>query len=169
MVKKSLLVIAVILIIIQFIRPGKNLTDDRTKDISNNYPVPGTVNSLLQRACNDCHSNKTNYPWYAEVQPLGWWINYHITDGKKELNFSTFTGRPIAVQNHKFEEVIEMVEEKKMPLHSYTWFGMHHDAELSDEEREIIMGWARGQMNSLKMKYPADSLILKRKVAPAVK
>ncbi len=65
---------------------------------------------------------------------------------------------PLFVQNHKFEEVIEMVEEKEMPLPSYTNFGLHSEANLTDEQRKLIMDWAKAQMTYLKNTYPADSL-----------
>ena len=88
---------------------------------------------------------------------------HHVDDGKKHLNFSTFTKLPIAVQNHKLEEVIETVEEKEMPLESYTALGLHKEANLTDAQRQLIIEWAKTQMATLKANYPADSLIMKRR------
>ena len=158
MLKKVLIGLGIILIIIQFIRPDKNESNDLTNDITTKYPVPEDVNHLLQVSCNDCHSNKTEYPWYANVQPVAWWLNDHVVDGKKHLNFSDFTKMPLFVQNHKFEEVVEMLEKKEMPLPSYTNLGLHSEANLSDEQRTKIIDWAKSQMNYLKNTYPADSL-----------
>lgn len=160
---KILLAVVVLLIAIQFIRPAKNVSDDRTYDISTKYHVPIQVNSILQSACNDCHSNKTTYPWYAEIQPAGWWLADHVNEGKRELNLSTFTQLPIAVQNHKLEEMIEMVKEGEMPLPSYTYLGLHPEANLTTEQRELIVRWAEHQMDSLKATYPPDSLLMKRR------
>lgn len=167
MKKKILLGLAAILILIQFFHPEKNESNDKTHDISTKYAVPVQVNHLLEVACNDCHSNKTTYPWYSQIQPVAWWMNHHVEDGKRHLNFSTFASLPIAVQNHKFEETIEMVKEKEMPLASYTFLGLHKEANLSDEERTMIIDWAKAQMDTLKAQYPADSLILKRRNPPA--
>ena len=130
MIKKILGVLLLILIVIQFFRPEKNDSNDMTYDISTKYKVPENVDHLLQVSCNDCHSNKSEYPWYANVQPIAWWLNDHINDGKRHLNFSEFTKKPIAEQNHKLEETIEMVEEHEMPLKSYTNFGLHAEANL---------------------------------------
>jgi hypothetical protein len=163
---KIAIALLVILVIIQFFRPEKNLSNDETRGIATAYAVPENVGGILQKACNDCHSNKTVYPWYAEVQPVSWWINSHIEEGKDELNFSTFTARRIASQNHKFEEIIELVKEGEMPLPSYTWLGMHPDANLTDEEKDEIISWAEQQMDKLKEQYPADSLVLRRTNAP---
>jgi len=160
---KILLALAAILILIQFFRPAKNLSDVRTHDISTKYLLPDSVTAILKVACNNCHSNRTEYPWYAEVQPIAWWLNYHVTDGKGHLNFSSFTSRPIAVQNHKFEETMEMVKEGEMPLPSYTWLGLHPEAKLTTQQRQLLVNWAQTQMDSLKVQYPPDSLVLKRR------
>ena len=163
MIKKILLALLVLLIIIQFFRPDKNESNDQTYAVSTMYKVPQEVDQILQVACNDCHSNKTEYPWYSNFQPAAWWLDEHVQDGKKHLNFSNFTQLPIAVQNHKFEEVIETVEEKEMPLESYTYLGLHAEANLSEQQRETLIDWAKSQMAYLKANFPADSLVLKRR------
>jgi len=163
MVKKILLGILILLVVIQFFRPEQNLSDDNTHHISKMYVVPAEVSDVLKVACNDCHTNKTTYPWYSNVQPVAWWLDHHVTDGKRHLNFSAFTNTSIARQNHKFEEIIETVEEAEMPLPSYTWLGLHPEANLTDAQKKTIMDWAQQQMDLLKEKYPADSLEMKRR------
>lgn len=163
MLKKILIGLLILLVLIQFFQPEKNDSNDLTFDISKKYDIPSDLNHLFQVSCNDCHSNKTEYPWYASVQPVAWWINDHVEHGKKDLNFSKFTNLPLFVQNHKFEEMIEMVDEKEMPLPSYTNFGLHPEANLSDEQRKMITDWAKTQMEYLKTNYPADSLVFPKK------
>jgi hypothetical protein len=163
MLKKILLALLALLVIIQFFRPARNLSDDNMASISTKYVLSDSVETILRKACYDCHSNKTVYPWYANVQPVAWWLNNHIEEGKGELNFSSFTTRPLAIQFHKFEETIEEVEEGEMPLESYTWLGFHPDADLTDAERETLVSWAKAQMDTLKQQYPPDSLVRKRR------
>ncbi len=163
MLKKILLSLLAVLILIQFFHPEKNTGGDKTNDITTQYPVPENISILFDKACNDCHSNTTRYPWYSKIQPIDWWTAGHVNDGKRHLNFSEFTKRNIAVQNHKLEEIIETVKEHEMPLPSYTWLGMHPEADLSDDERIAISDWAAAQMDSLKKKWPADSLVMKRR------
>lgn len=163
MIKKILWVILILLVVIQFIRPDKNDSNDTTYAISTKYDVPENVEHLLQISCNDCHSNKTEYPWYANVQPVAWWLDGHIQDGKRHLNFSEFTNRPLAIQYHKFEETVEMVEEHEMPLDSYTNLGLHPEANLTDEQRQELILWAKDQMAHMKNNYPPDSLVRKRR------
>jgi Haem-binding domain len=163
MYKKILLGVLVLFILIQFIKPEQNLSGDDTYHISTKYIVPNDVQNILKVACNDCHTNQSEYPWYAKIQPVAWFMNHNITDGKRHYNLSTFAKLPIAVQNHKFEETIEQVEKHEMPDKSYTYFGLHPQAKLSDAQRQILISWARAQMDTLKTKYPEDSLIMKKR------
>lgn len=163
MLKKILLGLLVVLIVIQFIRPEKNESGENANNIATAYQIPANIKGMFETACNDCHSNTTRYPWYSNIQPVAWWLDSHVTGGKYHLNFSEFTNRNIAYQNHKLEEIIEMVKEKEMPLPSYTWMGMHQSANLSDEERAAITSWASQKMDSLKAVWPADSLVMKRR------
>ncbi|WP_028663818.1 heme-binding domain-containing protein [Runella zeae] len=163
MLKKILIGLGIVLVAIQFVRPERNLSDDRTYDVSTKYAVPEDVKQILAVACNDCHSNKTEYPWYANIQPVAWFLDHHVTDGKRHLNFSNFTSRSVAYQNHKFEETIEMVKEGEMPLASYTYLGLHAGANLTDQQKQSLINWAQANMDSLKAQYPADSLVMRRK------
>jgi Haem-binding domain len=166
MKKKILLGFLALFIIIQFIRPEKNQSDDQLNAVSKKYEVPEKVEEILKVACYDCHSNSTRYPWYANVQPTAWWLAHHVDEGKHHLNFSDFITRPIAVQNHKFEEIAEEVEKKGMPMAEYTYLGMHPEAKLTDEQRKTLVDWAHAQMDSLKAQYSPDSLVLKRRSPP---
>lgn len=156
--KGILVVLLIIFVLIQFIRPEKNKSEGISpNDISTIYPVPDSIQSILKVACNDCHSNNTKYPWYAEIQPVTWWLNNHIVDGKKDLNFSEFAKYRIRRQYIKFEQIIELVKENAMPLASYTW--IHKDAILSDREKQAIINWSESMRDSIKANYPPDSLI----------
>jgi hypothetical protein len=141
MLKKIALTLLVALILIQFISPKKNLATTRTpQHIENTYAVPANVQAILARACYDCHSDSTRYPWYNRVQPVAWWLANHVDEGKNELNFSQFGGYTKKRKDHKLEELTEMVKEGEMPLNSYTW--MHGDAKLTAEERTALIAWA---------------------------
>src|SRR5438477_13054363 len=109
--KKVLIALLAIFVLIQFIRPAKNKSDKTSEnDISTKYKVPGDVSKILKASCYDCHGNNTVYPWYAEIQPVAWWLNDHITEGKKELNFSEFTSYPIRRQHKKLEEINDQIK-----------------------------------------------------------
>jgi len=163
MLRKILLVLGIAFIAIQFFPVEKNDSNDQTYAMSTMYQLDDNIKQMLVVACNDCHSNTTNYPWYGNVQPVAWWLADHIDHGKRDLNFSEFTNLPLAIQYHKFEEIVEKVEKKEMPLESYTKFGLHADANLSDEQRGQLINWAKAQMSHMKATYPADSLVRKRR------
>lgn len=161
MIKKILLVLLAALIVIQFIHPKKNKNEGPQPNyIGNIFNIPEDVKTILAKACNDCHSNNTRYPWYANLQPVHWWLENHIKEGKKKINYDEFTNRPLRYQYHKMEETIEMVKEGEMPLNSYTW--THKDAKLTDEEKSKLTGWAQSVMDTMKARYPIDSLVRKK-------
>ena len=159
--KKILIGLLVILIVMQAFRPAKNTSNDTSKDISKTYAVPENVKVILAKACNDCHTNSTRYPWYAEVQPVSWWLNDHIKEGKREFNLNEFDGYRIARQYKKMEECMEQLKEGEMPLPSYTL--IHKDAILTDTEKQTLLNWCEVVRDSIKARYPADSLVIKKR------
>ncbi|UEG51164.1 heme-binding domain-containing protein [Ferruginibacter lapsinanis] len=161
-IKVFLLILLCAFVIIQFFHPAKNedtKQDGVIKDIATVFSVPDSVKNILQTSCYDCHSNSTKYPWYASFQPVDWWLNNHIQEGKKELNFSEFASYRIRRQYKKFDEIIKEVKEDEMPLSSYTL--IHTDAKLSDGQKKLLIDWATGLRAQMKAQYPADSLVKK--------
>ena len=99
------------------IRPAKNQnTEVQKNDISTVMSIPEDVSNILQASCYDCHSNYTTYPWFDEVQPVYWWVNNHIEEGKHHLNFSEWATYTPKRQAHKMHEIAEQVEEGEMTL-----------------------------------------------------
>ena len=140
--KKILLILLAILVGIQFFHPEKNQSlKTEPRDIFAHYPASDNVKQLVNMTCYDCHSNSTVYPWYSNIQPVAWWLNHHIEEGKKELNFSEFAAYTPKKADHKLEEAIENIEKKEMPLESYTL--VHHDADLTGAQRDTIIEWMK--------------------------
>lgn len=161
MLKKILLFLLAALVIIQFIHPKKNKSEgNQPNAVASVYAIPTDVNEILVKTCNDCHTNNTVYPWYSKIQPVDWWLDKHVKDGKRELNLDEYTHRPLRYQYHKMEEIAEQVKEGEMPLDSYTW--MHKDAKLTEAEKNKLIAWADGIREQMKAKYPMDSLVRKK-------
>lgn len=160
--KITAITLLVILILIQFYpKPVKNQSGLKGDNfIGNNFTISDSVNKVLTTACYDCHSNQTVYPWYTNVQPIALYLNDHVIEGKRKLNFSTFTNYNLAKQFHKLEEVEEMITEAEMPLTSYTL--IHWDASLTNNEKQLLINWSQDLRNQMKAKYPIDSLIRKK-------
>ena len=147
-IKVALLVIVVLFIAIQFFRidqTGPPVTDSETLEAALN--VPADISLILGRSCNDCHSHKTIYPWYANFQPAGWFLQNHIAHGSEHLNFSIFNTYSADKKAKKLDEICEEVRSERMPLPSYLW--IHRDAVLSDSERQAVCEWTELERNRL--------------------
>ncbi|WP_199119403.1 heme-binding domain-containing protein [Pedobacter sp. ASV28] len=138
--KKLLLVLVLILLGIQLFRPEKNISIAVPAQAISPTLVPMQVGTILKTSCYDCHSNNTSYPWYSHIQPIAWWLNSHIKDGKRHLNFDEFESYPIVKQKKKLGEIAATVKSEEMPLSSYTL--IHRNASLSKAEQQIIVNWA---------------------------
>ena len=156
-IKTVLIILLIALIIIQFIRPAENKNEEIAQEnITANYPIPDSLQKTLKVSCYDCHSNTTVYPFYFKIQPVAWFLNNHIQDGKKHFNFSTFSTYPVWRQYDKFKDIVEQIKKDEMPLTSYTL--IHRDAILSADQKIAIIDWSNAQMKEMEAKYPADSL-----------
>ncbi len=154
--------IAALLVMAQFIRSPRN--EPQGMDLhpmTDRYRIPPDINDIFRVACYDCHSDSTRYPWYANVQPVGWWLNSHIRDAQRGLNFSEFSSYPLRRQFGKFRDIVEQINKGEMPLSSYTL--IHSDARLSKEQSARIVAWAESMMDTMKARYPADSLVRKQR------
>ncbi|MBI3259179.1 MAG: heme-binding domain-containing protein [Ignavibacteriae bacterium] len=159
--KKILYVLLAAAVLVQFFRPIRNLgSSSSPQDITHTTSVPSDVQAILTKSCYDCHSDHTEYPWYANIQPIGWWMTDHINEGKQELNFSQFNTYSISRKMRKFHHIEEEVEEGEMPLDSYLW--IHGNAELSPTQKKLVIEWAIENRMVLEKQYP-DSIPKKRK------
>jgi hypothetical protein len=150
-----------VFIVIQFFRPAKNhWNGPAANEIQKQFLVPAEVQEVTRNACYDCHSNNTNYPWYAEVMPVGWILADDIHDGKSELNFDEFGSYRPMRQYRKFREIQEQIESREMPMPSYVM--MHKKADLSEETKTLLISWTIAMRDSMKAHYPVDSLEPKR-------
>ena len=138
-VKVSLLILLLVFLVMQFVRPVKNNGGYESVIFFENETRPSSdVGLLLKENCYDCHSDQTQYPWYAEIAPISFFLNDHIKEGKKELNFSNWKEYSPKRKDHKLEELIEKIEEQEMPLESYTL--MHGN--MNEEDRNLVIQWA---------------------------
>lgn len=161
MIRTILLVVILLFIGLQFFRPAKNNSGDTHKSIASLYDVSPRVDSILQRSCMDCHSNKTIYPWYAQVEPVGWWLGNHIKNGKRHLNFDNFASMRVAMQKKRMEDCLEQLKNDDMPLSSYTL--IHRNAILTEADKDTLSGWCQGIIDRIKATYPPDSLVLPKR------
>jgi hypothetical protein len=141
---RILLLVVIVLVAIQFV-PIDRSTPEVEKDhdfiVSTSAPVE--VANILTTSCYDCHSYNTNYPWYANIAPVSWWLKNHINEGREHLNFSEWSTYSAKKADHKLEECMEEVEEGEMPLSSYTI--THQDAKLTKEQKDVLLQFFSSQ------------------------
>ena len=118
-IKKIALALFIAFIAIQFIQPAHNKSEQvLPTDFAKIYAVPDNVQSLLQNACYDCHSNNTRYPWYSNIQPMAWMMARHIRNGKEKLNFNDFGSNTTRKQISKVKEMVgeKMIYSEPTPI-----------------------------------------------------
>ncbi|MFT5284556.1 MAG: hypothetical protein ACI8TQ_000713 [Planctomycetota bacterium] len=125
----------VIMIAIQFIPVDRN-----NPPVEAPLVADAAVMEVLKRACYDCHSNETVWPWYSYVAPASFLVAHDVEEAREHMNFSDWESRDEEWQAHHREEVWEEVEEGEMPLWFYT--PLHSEADLSEADMEILRKWA---------------------------
>jgi hypothetical protein len=135
-VKKFLLILIVLAVGIQLIPVDKtNPPVDRQTALE----IPKKVEPILRKACMDCHSNETVWPWYSAVAPISWSVADHVHEGRDALNFSEFYKGQRAKNTLRLRRAIEMTYSGMMPLQSYLL--AHEDAKLTRDEKETLAEW----------------------------
>lgn len=158
-VRRAILGAIGLIILIQAYRPSRtNPPMDVTQDIMTTTNVDLGVRSILDRSCNDCHSNRTVWPWYSEVAPVSWLVASDVNDARRHMNFSEWGTYPDHQRQSHLGEICEIVTERDMPPLIYLL--AHRDAQLSDAERQSICQWtmeAAGQTAEPAAFYIPDS------------
>jgi hypothetical protein len=110
--------------------------------LSENCPqLPASVRPIVNRACLDCHSNETKWPWYNRVPLVSWVIQHDVDNGRKHLDFSAWIGAaPHHATPNEIQEICDAVSDGVMPPRSYRL--MHSNASLSSADKDIFCAWA---------------------------
>jgi len=131
----GLIAAGIVLVAIQFF-PIERTNPPVTTDV----PTPDDVKHVLRRACYDCHSNETTWPWYSHVAPVSWFVVHHVNKGRGDLNFSEWPLFDFETQWENLKDIREEVGDGEMPLRSYKI--LHPEARLSAAERDLLLRWA---------------------------
>jgi len=148
-VLKWLAVATVAMIIcVQFIRPAKsNPIADHSQAIEAHLQVSQQVATILDQSCNDCHSNKTRWPWYSNVAPVSWFVIDHVNHGRSHLNFSEWGQFDKREAEDMLRSICKEVKSGAMPLGSYT--PLHSGSELTSEEIKVLCDWTSVEQERL--------------------
>jgi len=139
---KILLIIGILFVLIQFIRIDKiNPSFEVSQDFINMMTPDPNISETLKGACYDCHSNQTIYPWYSNVAPISFMLRSHIKGGRQHLNYSEWGVYNERERLNKIDEMIEVLEDKRMPMKSYTW--LHPNGKVKGEKTNALIEWLK--------------------------
>jgi hypothetical protein len=126
----------------QLVRPQRaNPPTDESRAIQAQVGTPSGLAAVLDRACRDCHSNRTVWPRYTQIAPLSWLMAYGVTKGRRTVNFSEWAAYPPERQRQLLFESCRDASEGRMPGHPYTL--LHPEARLAPHDIETICDAAR--------------------------
>lgn len=135
-----LLVLIILFIAAQFV---PKFTNDSAKiatnDITRVYLLPDNVQAIFKKSCYDCHSNRTNYPWYSNIQPIRYVLDSHVQQGKADLNFNEFGAYSERKKRSKLRAIGNSLKDETMPISSYLF--IHRYAKLTSQDKAIILNW----------------------------
>ena len=139
-VKKVILALAVFFIVKQFVQPQRtNPSIIPSRTLAAHVKVPEEVQSILMRACGNCHSNQTVWPWYSHIAPLSWIITDDVDEGRRHMNFQDWEARISKQPAAPPLDICKEVQEKGMP--PFTYRMMHGDARLTPQEIDTLCSW----------------------------
>ena len=140
--KRLVLALVVLLVVIQVVRPSRdNPIVDPKNEMSASLAVPPDVAAIFARSCNDCHSNRTIWPWYSTVAPVSWLVAFDVNQGRSELNFSEWGMAHPKEKADALEEICKELTEKEMPGPIYPI--LHPTAKLTDADIQTVCRWTQ--------------------------
>ncbi len=138
--KLSLITLIALVVAAQVVRPARtNPPIDPQKEIGAHMQMDPAVMATLSRACNDCHSNRTEWPWYSNVAPVSWLVARDVNQGREELNLSEWGASKEKEPGKLLGKICSEVTDGEMPVATYTL--MHPQAKLTREEVQNVCRW----------------------------
>jgi hypothetical protein len=147
-VKWAAIILAILFVGSQFVRPAKtNPPIDEGKTLQATTQVPPAVARILDRACYDCHSSRTTWPWYTNIAPVSWFLVDHVNGGRKAMSFSEWATYPAQKIGRRLKGICKEVKSGDMPLSSYLI--LHPEAKLSEADKQVLCDWTSQEMARL--------------------
>ncbi len=147
-IRRSFFAAVVLFLLIQLVRPERtNPASNPNDHITARLPVHPQVAATFSRSCNDCHSNKTVWPWYSKVAPASWLVAADVNEGREEMNLSAWGSYNAEKQQELLKGMCKEVTEGEMPGAIYSF--AHPGARISDSDRQAICSWSKGMAATL--------------------
>ncbi len=146
--RRGFLVLIGIFAVAQVFQPDRQPPSPSASSIWDEPTLPTEVSAILSRACSDCHSNRTEWPWYSRISPISWLVAHDVDEGRGHFNFSQWSDYEPYRRYKILEEICEEVEEGEMPLAIY--LPLHPEAKLDAEDLRTLCTWTRTWMDELR-------------------
>ena len=141
--------ILVLLFLLALVHPfGNAKISDPGKQLMTSAQIGHSVLDILQRSCQNCHSERTVWPAYSHLAPISWLIEKDVQHGRSHWNMSKWDQYAVDDREHILSQIGPMVRNKKMPLPQYLL--LHPEAKLSDADAELLYQWSRQERKRLK-------------------
>ena len=140
----SALAVIAVFVCIQVVRPERtNPAIDPGRTLESRTQINPEVMGIFKRACDDCHSNETKWPWYSNVAPVSWFVIDHVNHGRRHLNFSDWARYQGREADEVLDDIAKEVKSGSMPLGSY--LPLHPEAKLTPRDRTTIVEWVQAE------------------------
>jgi len=137
--------VLVVLLALQLYRPDRtNPPVEESRTIQAFVPMSPAAAAVFERACADCHSHRTRWPWYSNVAPVSWMLADHVDDARRHLDISNWASYDAERAADKLDEICEEATKREMPLWSYRL--IHRDARLTDEDIRALCDWTKSAL-----------------------
>ena len=140
-VKRTLVLVGLVWIGLQFVPTGISHVPTTPKKMHMSEVITPQVGAILDRSCQDCHSDNTRWPWYSRVAPVSWLVTRDVRRGRTKLDFSDWAGR-FHSSNQRME-ICDAVSNGSMPMRAYTF--IHRDARLTPQDVDRVCDWASSE------------------------
>jgi hypothetical protein len=120
---------------------GAKTADSGKRYRLSGFDAPPAVRDIVLRACADCHSEETKWPWYSNIPPVSWQIRADVDDARAVMDLSRWSEYSEEERRDFATEIARATRVHVMPPPKYLW--MHHDAKLSRAELDVLKGWAK--------------------------
>jgi hypothetical protein len=147
-VKKVLFALVAFLAAIQFVQPRRtNPPVSPSRSLEAHVQVPGEVQTILNRACGNCHSNRTSWPWYSNIAPLSWVITDDVNEGRRHMDFDDWEAQPSPKDaSDRLTGTCKETQQKGMPPFSYRV--LHPESRLKPNEIAALCSWSQSFQTS---------------------
>ena len=141
-IRAAIILLVLVFAAIQFVRPPRtNPVTNPTETLAAHAIIPPDAQAILDRACRDCHSNETRWPWYSTVAPVSWFVIDHVDHGRTHFNYSQWGTYDRARQRELLEASCTMARSGAMPIGSYLL--MHSSARLTSADVAALCRWTQ--------------------------